>query len=65
MAQNTRGEITLVIGGAPQKELWEEGRVRAALAARLAKGESRSQAAKAVAVESGWRKGDIYALDES
>ncbi len=65
MAQNPRGEITLVIGGAPQNAVWEEGRVRAALAARLAKGESRSQAAKALAVESGWRKGDIYALDES
>lgn len=59
-----RGEITLVIGGAVHVEtVWDEAQVRAALRARLAAGESRSAAAKAVAQESGWRKGDIYALD--
>jgi 16S rRNA (cytidine1402-2'-O)-methyltransferase len=60
-----RGEITLVIGGAPETALaWDEDRVRAALRERLAAGDSRSQAAKSVAAQSGWRKGDIYGLDE-
>ncbi len=59
-----RGEITLVMGGAPlTDDTWDEARVRAALQARLDAGESRSAAAKALARESGWRKGDIYALD--
>jgi 16S rRNA (cytidine1402-2'-O)-methyltransferase len=63
--QPPRGEITLVIGGAPESALaWDEARVRAALRERLAAGESRSQAAKAVAADSGWRKGDVYGLDE-
>lgn len=59
-----RGEITLVMGGAPlTDETWDEARVRAALKARLEAGESRSAAAKALAQVSGWRKGDIYGLD--
>ncbi len=61
-----RGEITLVIGGAAEDgdELWDIERVRAALAERLAAGESLSQAAKAVAALSGWRKRDVYALGQ-
>ncbi len=63
--QPPRGEITLVIGGAPESALaWDDARVRAALRERLAAGDSRSQAAKAVAALSGWRKGDVYGLDE-
>ena len=60
-----RGEITLVIGGAatvaPRE--WAEDDVRAALAERLAAGEPRSAAAKAVARESGWTKSEVYDLD--
>lgn len=64
--QNPRGEITLVIAGASEQEqAWEEARVREALRQRLSDGESRSQAAKSLAAESGWKKSDIYALDES
>ena len=63
--QPPRGEITLVIGGAPETALaWDETRVRAALRERLDAGDSRSQAAKTVAAQSGWRKGDVYGLDE-
>lgn len=62
--QNPRGEITLVIGGATEAGRWSEAQVRSALSARLAAGESRSQAAKLIAVESGWRKSEVYALDE-
>ncbi len=62
--QPPRGEIALVIGGAPETaQTWDEARVRAAFSERLNAGDSRSQAAKAVAAQSGWRKGDIYAMD--
>jgi 16S rRNA (cytidine1402-2'-O)-methyltransferase len=58
-----RGEITLVIGGAPEvSEAWDEERVRSALQARLEAGETLSNAAKAVAAESGWDRRAVYAL---
>ncbi|MCB9452292.1 MAG: 16S rRNA (cytidine(1402)-2'-O)-methyltransferase [Anaerolineaceae bacterium] len=59
-----RGEITLIIGGAPEESSadWDATRVRAALDARLEVGESLSRAAKAVAAESGWSRRDVYAL---
>lgn len=58
-----RGEITLVIGGAEPTGPWTDDRVQAELHARMQAGESRSQAAKAVARLSGWKKSDVYALD--
>jgi 16S rRNA (cytidine1402-2'-O)-methyltransferase len=63
-ANPPRGEITLVIGGAPAQaaEAWDEGRVRAALGARLDAGEPLSSAARAVAAESGWERRAVYNL---
>jgi 16S rRNA (cytidine1402-2'-O)-methyltransferase len=60
-----RGEITLVVEGAPpdQPVSWGEADVRAALAGRLASGEPRSAAAKAVAREAGWARQAVYDLD--
>ena len=60
-----RGEFVIVIGGyvPPESEMWSEDQVRAALRDRLARGESRSSAARAVAEESGWARRDIYNLD--
>lgn len=60
-----RGEITLVVRGKPEDEIlvWDETRVRAALAARLADGEKRSRAVKAVATESGWDRRTLYDMD--
>lgn len=59
-----RGEVTLVIGGNPQPNpRWTEERVRAALRERVAAGESRSAAARAIAAESGWNKREVYALE--
>jgi 16S rRNA (cytidine1402-2'-O)-methyltransferase len=60
-----RGEITLVVEGAPldQAAGWEEADVRAAFAGRLADGEPRSAAAKAVAREAGWSRQAVYDLD--
>lgn len=58
-----RGEVTLLIGGEPHKDVvWTETMVREALENRLAEGLSRNAAAKAIAAESGWNKRDIYAL---
>jgi 16S rRNA (cytidine1402-2'-O)-methyltransferase len=63
-AQPPRGEIVIVIGGAPPKavETWDEERVRAVLAARRAAGEPLKVAAKAVAAECGWDRRSVYAL---
>jgi len=60
-----RGEITLVVAGAGRHigEPWDADQVRAALARRLAAGESRSSAARALAAESGWPRRRIYDLD--
>ncbi|MFZ4813183.1 MAG: 16S rRNA (cytidine(1402)-2'-O)-methyltransferase [Phototrophicaceae bacterium] len=58
-----KGEITLVMMGAPQVEtVWDEDRVLEALAARLEAGEKRSVAAAELAKLSGWNKRDIYGL---
>ncbi len=59
-----RGEITLVIGGAPPDaaQRWAENRVRAELAERIAHGESRSDAARSVAAASGWERRVVYKL---
>jgi 16S rRNA (cytidine1402-2'-O)-methyltransferase len=63
-ANPPRGEITLVIGGAPPeiKIVWGEQQVRDALYARLDDGQPLSSAAKAVAVASGWDRRAVYAL---
>lgn len=59
-----RGEITLVVAGSSKEpSKWAEEDVREALAARLTQGESRSAAARAIAKQSGWPKGEIYNLD--
>ncbi len=62
-----RGEITLVVGPPEPtaKPTWDEADVRAALKARLDAGESRRDAAKAVAEESGWDRRKVYDLSHS
>lgn len=63
--RDPRGEITLVVEGhSPQPDsVWTDEQVRAALSDRLAQGESRSAAAKAIAAESGWPRRDVYNLE--
>ena len=61
-SREPRGEFTLVIAGAPPPLRWDEAQVREALAAQLASGVSRSQAARQVARQSGWSKSAVYAL---
>lgn len=60
-----RGEFTLVIArAAPAPEqVWTEGQVRDELATRLAAGEPRSAAARAVAEEARWPRRAVYDLD--
>ena len=60
--ENPKGEITLLIGGAPDVGLWDEDRVRLALQKQLSIGESLSRASKAVAALSGWKKSEVYAI---
>jgi len=60
--ENPKGEVTLVIGGAPGGGQWDKARVLAELERRLEEGESLSSAAKAIAAESGWKKSVVYAL---
>ena len=57
-----RGEFTLVIGGNPGETAWAMDQVRMALAARLEEGLTPTQAAKVVAVEAGWSRGEVYRL---
>jgi 16S rRNA (cytidine1402-2'-O)-methyltransferase len=62
-ANPPRGEIVLLSGGAEvDSAAWDEDRVRAALREQIAAGEALSRAAKAIAAESGWKRGDVYAL---
>ncbi|MBN1954640.1 MAG: 16S rRNA (cytidine(1402)-2'-O)-methyltransferase [Anaerolineae bacterium] len=61
--QGTRGEFTLVIGGAePEAAQWDEEQVRAALVEQLSHGQSLSQAARQVAALSGWQRRAVYEL---
>ncbi len=59
-----RGEYTVVVAGATASQtVWDEERVRAALADRMAHGLSRSQAAREVAAMAGWERRRVYDLD--
>ncbi|MDT5030263.1 MAG: rRNA (cytidine1402-2-O)-methyltransferase [Actinoplanes sp.] len=63
-AQKPRGEITVVVGGAPARpeDRPADGELRAAVAQREAAGESRRDAIQAVADAYGLRKRAVYAL---
>lgn len=64
-AQTPRGEFVILIAPCqPEAEArWPKEQLRAALAERLAAGDSRSSAAKALAALSGWPRREIYDLD--
>jgi 16S rRNA (cytidine1402-2'-O)-methyltransferase len=57
-----RGEFTLVIGGAPKGGRWAMDKVREEAAHRLSGGISPSQAAREIALESGWPRREVYQL---
>jgi 16S rRNA (cytidine1402-2'-O)-methyltransferase len=63
-ARAPRGEIVIVVGGAPPQPdaAWDEARVLTALQTRLDAGEPLGAAAKAVALASGWERKAVYAL---
>jgi 16S rRNA (cytidine1402-2'-O)-methyltransferase len=61
--ENPKGEITLVIAGAPAGNgVWDKARVRSELERLMETGESLNQASKALAAQSGWKKSAIYEL---
>ncbi len=57
-----RGEYTLVLGGAPAPGKWTESEVMEAMRARIDSGLNRSSAARQIAAESGWSRGEVYRL---
>ncbi len=65
-AQGTRGEFTLVVGGASAKvnERWSEAQLRHAIQNGRNPGESPSALAKRLASESGWERRAVYRLIE-
>lgn len=58
-----RGEITIVVAGAPEGQArWDEATVRAAVAERLAEGDPPSTVAREVARLAGWRRRRVYEM---
>lgn len=58
-----RGEFTLVVAGCPASQVrWEIERLQQALLLAKQRGEPPSQAARRLAVESGWKKSEVYKL---
>ena len=62
--EQLKGEIVLIISGAPRKEAEEMTFEQAVAYANelVAKGETKTSAAKTAAKESGFKKGDIYKI---
>jgi 16S rRNA (cytidine1402-2'-O)-methyltransferase len=63
-ANPPRGEIVIVIAGAPPREVivWDEDAVREAVRARLDAGESVKDAAKRIAALAGWERKAVYQI---
>jgi 16S rRNA (cytidine1402-2'-O)-methyltransferase len=63
-AHEPRGEIVIIVEGAPPEQLaqWDAEQVLAALQTRLAAGDPLSAASKTVAAASGWDRKAVYAL---
>jgi 16S rRNA (cytidine1402-2'-O)-methyltransferase len=57
-----RGEITLVIAGAPEPPQWTKDRVRDQVKQLMAEGISHREAVKRIAQNSGWARRDVYQL---
>lgn len=57
-----RGEVTLVVAGAPDRRVWDEAEVRRAVSRRIAEGLRRTEAAKEIAAQAGWPRQAVYRL---
>jgi 16S rRNA (cytidine1402-2'-O)-methyltransferase len=57
-----RGEFTLVVGGASKGSRWSSDKVRMEANRRLSGGSSPSQAAREIALQSGWPRREVYQL---
>lgn len=66
-ASPPRGEVTVLVQGAPEPQgaPWTASQVRAALREQLAAGIKRSLAAKQIAAQANWDRAEVYALDEN
>jgi 16S rRNA (cytidine1402-2'-O)-methyltransferase len=62
VASPAKGEITLIIAGAPDPDRWSQEKVREALESHLSRGKSPSQASRQVARQSGWARQEVYRL---
>jgi len=62
-AHPLKGEITLVIDGAPQENpQWDLVRVQESLKDGLGRGESPSSLARKISNQSGWKRREVYRL---
>lgn len=62
-AHPPKGEITLVVEGAPQESgQWLIERLQTALKEGLARGESVSSLAREISAQSGWKRRDVYRI---
>lgn len=62
-AHPLKGEITLVIDGAPQEaQQWDLARVQESLKDGLARGESPSSLAREISAQSGWKRRQVYRM---
>ena len=59
-----RGEVVVLLGGAPPKVqmVWDEAQVRATLRQRLQAGDSLKDAARAISAAAGWDRRSVYNL---
>lgn len=66
-ASPPRGEVTVLVQGAPEPQgvRWTAAQVRAALREQLAAGVKRSLAAKQIAAQASWDRAEVYGLDEN
>jgi 16S rRNA (cytidine1402-2'-O)-methyltransferase len=61
--QSPRGEITLVVDGAPpEARRWDLEQVQVAVQQGLAGGQSASGLSKAIASQSGWKRREVYRI---
>ena len=62
-SQPPKGEITLVIAGAPERsDQWTLEQVQVALRDGITQGASPSSLAREIAVQSGWKRRTVYQL---
>ena len=62
--ENPKGEVTLIVGGDPQLDLWDERKVRKAVQEQIKSGRRPSEIARDIARISGWKRRDVYRITQ-